>query len=93
MDSSVVFFSVSRSIFMVHTRKPTVLAILVMFLFADHRSFFWNNASKPQWVILALTLRNAGAKNESYGHTFSLSSTACKALLYLSPCSTFQEMW
>lgn len=34
------FFSFSRLIFMVHILKLTVLEILVIFLFAEHRSFF-----------------------------------------------------
>lgn len=34
------FFSFFRLIFMVHILKLTVLEILVIFLFAEHRSFF-----------------------------------------------------
>lgn len=60
----LLFFSFSRLIFMVHTQKLTVLEILVMFLFANHRSFYWNkSSSKPWWLILALVLCNAGVKD------------------------------
>lgn len=79
------FFSFSRLIFMVHILKLTVLEILVIFLFAEHRSFFLGYL-----VHLKSTVGDSGSYPVQWKS--QVSPVACKILLSLSACFVLQEM-